>query len=144
MISSRMLGLVVVTLATSPLLAQDAKSVVAEASRAMGVDGLSSITYYGSGANYNLGQNNNANYPWPRINLNDYRRTIDLRGPLSLATAVTVAVPVTGGPAAPTPFTQNINTGNARPGRSSSKSGLRPGASCAARPARTRRSRVAR
>ncbi len=50
----------------------------------MGVDGLSSITYYGSGANYNLGQNNNANYPWPRVNVNDYRRTIDFTKPASL------------------------------------------------------------
>ena len=78
----------------------------------MGLDGLSSITYYGSGANYNLGQNNNANYPWPRVNVNDYRRTIDFTKPALLSTGVTFAVPVTGGPAAPAPFTQNVGTTN--------------------------------
>jgi glyoxylase-like metal-dependent hydrolase (beta-lactamase superfamily II) len=97
---------------TSSAFAQNASTVISEASKAMGVDGLSSITYYGSGANFNLGQNNNANYPWPRINLNDYRRTIDFAAPASLATAITVAVPVTGGAAAPTPFTQNITAAN--------------------------------
>ena len=63
--------------ATSAALAQNAATVIANASKSMGVEGLSSVTYYGSGANYNLGQNNNANYPWPRVNVNDYRRTID-------------------------------------------------------------------
>ena len=47
-------------------VAQDAKTVVANASKAMGADGLTSIIFYGSGANYNLGQTNNANSPWPQ------------------------------------------------------------------------------
>ena len=98
--------------ATSSAFAQNAATVIANASKAMGVDGLSSVTYYGSGANYNLGQNNNANYPWPRVNVNDYRRTIDFTKPASLATGMTFAVPVTGGPAALAPFTQNIPTTN--------------------------------
>jgi glyoxylase-like metal-dependent hydrolase (beta-lactamase superfamily II) len=97
---------------TSSAFAQNATTVIANASKAMGVDGLSSITYYGSGANYNLGQNNNANYPWPRVNVNDYRRTIDFAAPASLATGVTLAVPVTGGPAAQNPFTQNVTPAN--------------------------------
>ena len=96
----------------SSAFAQNAATVIANASKAMGVDGLNSITYYGSGANYNLGQNNNASYPWPRVNVNDYRRTIDFGTPASLATGVTFAVPVTGGPAAPAPFTQNITAAN--------------------------------
>ena len=57
--------------------AQDSKTVVGGASRAMGIENLNSITYYGSGANFNLGQNNNANAPWPRVNANDYVRSID-------------------------------------------------------------------
>jgi glyoxylase-like metal-dependent hydrolase (beta-lactamase superfamily II) len=96
----------------STAFAQNASTVIANAAKAMGVDGLASITYNGSGANYNLGQNNNAGYPWPRTNVNDYRRTIDFAGPSSLATGVTFAVPVTGGPAAPAPFTQNIAATN--------------------------------
>ncbi len=97
---------------TSTALAQNAATVIANASKNMGVEGLSSITYYGSGANYNLGQSNNANYPWPRVNVNDYRRTIDFTKPALLSTGVTFAVPVTGGPAAPAPFTQNISSAN--------------------------------
>ena len=97
---------------TSAALAQNAATVIANASKNMGVEGLSSITYYGSGANYNLGQSNNANYPWPRVNVNDYRRTIDFTKPALLSTGVTFAVPVTGGPAAAAPFTQNISSTN--------------------------------
>ena len=62
----------------STAFAQNAATVIANASRAMGADGMTSVTYYGSGANYNLGQNNNANQPWPRVNVNDYRRTINI------------------------------------------------------------------
>ena len=83
--------------ATSWALAQNAATVIANASKSMGADGLNSVTYYGSGANYNLGQNTNANYPWPRVNVNDYRRTIDFTKPALLSTGQTYAVPVTGG-----------------------------------------------
>ncbi len=96
----------------SAALAQNAATVIANASKSMGVEGLSSVTYYGSAANYNLGQNNNANYPWPRTNVNDYRRTIDFTKPALLSTGVTFAVPVTGGPAAQAAFTQNISSTN--------------------------------
>jgi glyoxylase-like metal-dependent hydrolase (beta-lactamase superfamily II) len=96
----------------SAVSAQNATTVIANAAKNMGVEGLSSITYYGSGANYNLGQNNNANYPWPRVNVNDYRRTIDFTKPALLSTGQTYAVPVTGGPAALQPFTQNISSAN--------------------------------
>ena len=98
--------------ATSSAFAQNAATVIANASRNMGVEGLSSVTYYGSGANFNLGQNNNANYPWPRTNVNDYRRTIDFTKPALLSTGITYAVPVTGGAATAANFTQNIQTTN--------------------------------
>jgi glyoxylase-like metal-dependent hydrolase (beta-lactamase superfamily II) len=99
--------------ATSAAFAQNAATIVANAARNMGVEGLSSITYYGSGANYNLGQSNNANYPWPRTNVNDYRRTIDFSRPALLSTGQTYAIPVTGGAAVLAPFTQNIQPTNA-------------------------------
>jgi glyoxylase-like metal-dependent hydrolase (beta-lactamase superfamily II) len=97
---------------SSSAFAQNASTVVANAAKAMGTEGLSSITYYGSAANYNLGQNNNASYPWPRVNVNDYRRTIDFNAPALLSTGQTFAVPVTGGAAALAPFTQNVNPQN--------------------------------
>jgi glyoxylase-like metal-dependent hydrolase (beta-lactamase superfamily II) len=92
--------------------AQKAATVIGNASRAMGVDNLNSITYYGSGANFNLGQNNNANGPWPRGNLSDYRRTIDFTEPAMRATAVTWAAAVTGGPAAQGAFNQAATPAN--------------------------------
>ncbi len=88
--------------------AQDAKTVVANASKAMGVDSLNSIRFYGSGANFGLGQSNNANGEWPRTNLNDYSRAIDFASSSARATAVTVVAPVTGPTAVPGQFQQNI------------------------------------
>ena len=82
-----------------PAAAQDAKTVVGTASKAMGADGLTSITMYGSGANFGLGQSNNSNGAWPRTNVSDYVRSIDFTQPASRATGVTFAAPVTGGPA---------------------------------------------
>ena len=86
--------------------AQTAEAVVAEASRALGIEGLNSIKIYGSGATFTVGQNNNANGPWPRNNLNDFVRWIDFTQPATRATAVTWAVPVTGGAAAQGAFNQ--------------------------------------
>jgi glyoxylase-like metal-dependent hydrolase (beta-lactamase superfamily II) len=93
--------------------AQDAKTVVANASKAMGADGLNSIMLQGSGANYGLGQSNNANGEWPRTNLNDYVRAIDFASSTSRATAVTWAAPVTGPVAVQGQFQQNITAAQA-------------------------------
>ena len=61
--------------------AQTAEAVVAESARAMGIEGLNSIKLWGSGASFTVGQNNNANGPWPRTNLNDFTRWIDFTQP---------------------------------------------------------------
>ena len=92
--------------------AQTAEAVVAESARAMGIEGLNSIKLWGSGASYTVGQNNNANGPWPRTNLNDFNRWIDFSQPATRATAVTWAVPVTGGAAAQGPFNQYAGPAN--------------------------------
>jgi glyoxylase-like metal-dependent hydrolase (beta-lactamase superfamily II) len=91
-----------------PAAAQDARAIMAEASAAMGADNLDAIRIYGSGANFQLGQSNNANGQWPRTNLNDYWRAIDFTQPASRASAVTWIAPVTGGPAAQGAFNQVI------------------------------------
>ena len=88
--------------------AQDAKTVIANASKALGVNGLNSIHYYGVAQNGNLGQNNNANQPWPMTAANDYVRAIDFTQPASRATWTNYAVAVQGGLAALTPGQQNI------------------------------------
>lgn len=93
--------------------AQDARTVVANASKTMGADGLNSIVVYGAGANYGLGQSNNANGEWPRTNLNDYVRAIDFASATGRATAVTWAAPVTGPVALQGQFQQNITAAQA-------------------------------
>ena len=96
-------------LLVSPAAAQDAKTVVGNASRAMGVDSLNSIHYYGVAANGQLGQNNNSSQPWPVTAANDYVRAIDFTQRTSRATWQNYAVPVTGGAAALAPGQQVIN-----------------------------------
>ena len=96
----------------SPAAAQNAATIVSNASKAMGVDGLNSIHYYGVAMAGNLGQNNNANQPWPLTAQNDYVRVIDFTQPASRATWTTYAVPVTGGAAAQAAGQQNITPQN--------------------------------
>ncbi|HZJ29928.1 MAG TPA: MBL fold metallo-hydrolase [Vicinamibacterales bacterium] len=96
-------------LLVSPAAAQDAKTVIGNASRAMGVDSLNSIHYYGVAANGQLGQNNNSSQPWPVTAANDYVRAIDFTQRTSRATWQNYAVPVTGGAAALAPGQQVIN-----------------------------------
>src|SRR5262245_21374729 len=113
MIRKCLVAMVVAGLAVSTASAQDAKAVIANASKAMGVDGLNSIYFYGTAQNGNLGQNNNANQPWPMAAMNDYVRAIDFGRPASRATWATYAVPVTGGRATlaqGTPQTQQLIT----------------------------------
>ena len=98
----------ILALACAPVLAQDAKSVIADATHAMGLEGVSSLYYYGAGSSYNLGQNTNANIPWPQTPLNDYVRAIDFSQPASRATWSTYAVPVQGGLATLVNAQQNI------------------------------------
>jgi hypothetical protein len=117
--------------------AQDAKTVVANASKAMGADGVNSIMVYGSGANYGLGQSNNANGEWPRTNLNDYVRAIDFTGSLSRATAVTWAAPVTAPVAVQGQFQQNITAAQANAWAQQLGSGPPHGASSRAPPPAT-------
>ena len=93
-------AMALVALTSSAAFAQDAKAVIANASRAMGVDNLSSIHYYGAGATFQVGQSNNANGQWPRTNLNNYVRAIDFSQPALRASWATFGAPVTGGPPA--------------------------------------------
>ena len=105
-------ALALVGLLPSAAIAQYAKAVVSAASKAMGVENLSSIYYYGTAANGALGQNNNANQPWPMTPLNDYRRAIDFSQPASRATALTLAVSVVTSALEPGVFNQNITRDN--------------------------------
>jgi glyoxylase-like metal-dependent hydrolase (beta-lactamase superfamily II) len=108
-------GLILFTLAgllTQTMTGQDAKTVIGNASRSMGVEGLNSIQFYGVAQNGNLGQNNNSNQPWPLTAANDYVRAIDFNQPSSRATWMNYAVPVTGGVATLQPGQQNVTPQN--------------------------------
>jgi hypothetical protein len=69
---------------------QDAQTIVRNVSVAMGVEGLNSISYFGQGSNYSLGQSPTANGPWPRLGISDYKRSIDFTGPASRASGQTI------------------------------------------------------
>jgi glyoxylase-like metal-dependent hydrolase (beta-lactamase superfamily II) len=98
-------------LLSAPAFAQDAKSVIADTSKAMGLDGVTSLYFYGSGAQYSLGQNNNSNGPWPKTPVNEYTRAINFQGPATRATWTTFATPVTGGAPALANGQQNVTAG---------------------------------
>jgi glyoxylase-like metal-dependent hydrolase (beta-lactamase superfamily II) len=98
----------ILALSAAHALAQDAATVVSNASKAMGLEGVNSLYYYGSGATYSLGQNNNANIPWPKTPVNEYVRAIDFNARASRATWNTYATPVTGGAAVLGNGQQNI------------------------------------
>ncbi|MBK9253468.1 MAG: MBL fold metallo-hydrolase [Proteobacteria bacterium] len=97
----------------APAMAQDAKTVIANASKAMGLDGVNSLYYYGTGRTYSIGQNNNANIPWPQTPLNDWVRAIDFAQPAMRTTWSTYAIPVTGGAARLAPAQQNVTPAQA-------------------------------
>jgi glyoxylase-like metal-dependent hydrolase (beta-lactamase superfamily II) len=63
--------------------AQDAKTVVANASKAIGVDALKSVQYSATGYDFALGQAPNPNSPWPRFVEKSYTRSIDFERPAS-------------------------------------------------------------
>src|SRR5438477_4875016 len=108
MFTKSIAAVALLTLLSFTAAGQDAKTVISAASKAMGIDSVNSVMFYGSGANFGLGQSNNSNGAWPRTNLNDYVRAIDFTQPASRATAVTWSAPVTGGAATQAAFQQNI------------------------------------
>ena len=81
-------------------IAQDAKAVIASASKAMGADGLSSITYSGSAANGNFGQSKTIAGPLAVTTISNYTRAIDLTQPASRATGATMPPTIPGRAAA--------------------------------------------
>lgn len=98
--------------------AQNASAVIAAASKAMGVDALSSITYSGTARTGAFGQSKSIGNPMGPVNLtqiSQYTRTINFGGPSDAATLVSRATGPTQPPAvpgvpAPAPgvFNQNI------------------------------------
>src|SRR5881296_2961915 len=63
--------------------AQDAKAVVANASKAMGVDTLKTVQYSATGFDFALGQAPNPSSPWPKFIEKSYQRSVDFEKPAS-------------------------------------------------------------
>src|SRR5262245_56582197 len=82
--------------------ADDAKAVIAAASKAMGVTGRTSITFSGAAATGNFGQSRTISFGLASTSVRNYVRTIDFTVPASHATGITQPPPaVRGGPLPP-------------------------------------------
>ncbi|HEX7136214.1 MAG TPA: MBL fold metallo-hydrolase [Vicinamibacterales bacterium] len=77
-------------LATLTTSAQDASTVVANASKAMGVDTLKTVQYSATGFDFALGQAPNPSSPWPKFINKSYTRAIDFETPASRVDRVRV------------------------------------------------------
>jgi glyoxylase-like metal-dependent hydrolase (beta-lactamase superfamily II) len=73
----------IVTALSAPAAAQDAKSVIAGASKAMGADSLKTVEYSGSGFDFAFGQAPNPSLPWPKFIDKTYTRQINFETPAS-------------------------------------------------------------
>ena len=70
--------------------AQDAKAVISNASRAMGVDALKTVQYSATGLDFTLGQAPNPSSPWPKFINKSYTRSINFETPASRVDRVRV------------------------------------------------------
>src|SRR5437867_5493097 len=83
MLKRCMIAVVLVSLLSCVAAAQDAKTVISNASRAMGADNLKSIEYSGSGMDFAIGQAPNPSSPWPKFIDKTYTRIINFETPAS-------------------------------------------------------------
>ncbi len=78
--------------------AQDARTTIEDATKAMGAVGLTSLTYSGAAATANFGQSRTISFGLASTSVRSYTRTIDFEQPASRATGVTLPPAVRGGP----------------------------------------------
>ena len=78
--------------------AQDARTVIEDASLAMGAAGLRSIVYSGAAANGNFGQSRTISFGLASTMIRNYTRAIDFAQPASRAIGDTLPPAVRGGP----------------------------------------------
>jgi glyoxylase-like metal-dependent hydrolase (beta-lactamase superfamily II) len=68
---------------SGPVVAQDARGVLGEASKALGADTLTSVEYSATGFDFAFGQAYNPSSPWPKFINKSYKRAVDFRTPAS-------------------------------------------------------------
>jgi glyoxylase-like metal-dependent hydrolase (beta-lactamase superfamily II) len=81
--------------------ADDAKTTIDEATKALGAAGLTSITFSGAAASGNFGQSRTISFRLASTSIRNYTRTIDFTVPASRATGDTQPPAVPGGPTPP-------------------------------------------
>lgn len=90
MLKKCLAGLALVTLAVWTATAQDAKTVIGNALKAMGADTLKTAQYSATGLDFALGQAPNPNSPWPKFINKSYTRAINFETPASRVDRVRV------------------------------------------------------
>src|ERR1017187_2024007 len=71
------IGAATIWVASAAGVNADAKSVLANASKALGADGLKTLEFTGSGYDFVLGQNASPSEAWPRFNDKTYTRVVN-------------------------------------------------------------------
>ncbi|OFV90475.1 MAG: hypothetical protein A3G76_02905 [Acidobacteria bacterium RIFCSPLOWO2_12_FULL_65_11] len=106
-------GALLMTVMSMSTGAQDGRTVIANASRAMGAENLTSLTYSGTAANGNFGQSRSIAGPLQMTAITTYTRSIDLNQPASRAFGPTMPPTIAGAPVPqPGNFNQNITPAN--------------------------------
>jgi glyoxylase-like metal-dependent hydrolase (beta-lactamase superfamily II) len=107
--TNRAVATLVVVLLPTCVFAQDAKTVIEAASRAMGTNGLNSISYTGAAAQGNFGQSRTISFGLASTSIRNYTRTIDFSQPASHTTGDAIAPAGRGAaPPQPRPYSQTI------------------------------------
>ena len=78
-----LIGVALVSLSLAHATAQDAKAVIAGASKALGVDALKTVQYSATGLDFAIGQAPNPSSPWPKFIDKSYTRAINFEAPAS-------------------------------------------------------------
>src|SRR6185295_15269712 len=83
MLKSCLSGLALAALLVWTASAQDAGTVIGNASKAIGVDTLKTVQYSATGLDFALGQAPNPSAPWPKFINKSYTRSINFETPAS-------------------------------------------------------------
>src|SRR5678816_4646454 len=83
MIRKRLAVATMFAVLSAPAFAQNARTVISNASKAMGSENLKTIEYSGSGLDFTLGQAYNPSSPWPKFINKTYTRAINFDTPAS-------------------------------------------------------------
>jgi len=90
MLKKVLAGLALAAVVVWTASAQDAKTVIANASKAIGVDTLKTVQYSATGMDFVLGQAPNPSSPWPKFVNKSYSRSVNFEAPASRVDRVRV------------------------------------------------------